>query len=202
MSADVVARLGWTARDGWWAMTRDPRVWGVLLPRADALVLGLGQFDQLPAAVPSWLRESIPYVRPGTLRRLVRTGYGHVSPYVMRATDGRLRQLGQRATDHYLTRIVEAARFWRPGLPVALLGPSPWTARSYPSQRPHGPAVTAARAWADQHDVAFVDVDPIVQPSLDAGTGNPDGMHWGWDVHAQVGAALAKTLGSTEEGFD
>jgi diglucosylglycerate octanoyltransferase len=198
LRADVVARLGWTARDAWWAMTKDPRVWGVLLPRADALVVGVGQFDQLPAAVPSWLRESIPYVRPGSLRRVVRHSYSRHSPRVMRATDGRLRQLPQKATDQYLTRIVDAARFWRPGIPVVLLGPSPYAAAAYPSQRPHGPAVRAGGAWAAEQGVHFVDLDPIVQPSLDAGTGNPDGMHWSWEVHAQVGAAAARALAPVE----
>jgi diglucosylglycerate octanoyltransferase len=175
-------------------MTKDPQVWGVLLPRADVLVLGVGQMDHLPAAVPTWLREGISYIRPGSLRRQVRGAYVRASPYVIRGTGGRLRQLPQTATDHYLTRIVEAARFWRPGIPVVLLGPSPHTAAAYPTQRHHAPAVEAGRRWADAHDVGFVDLDPIVAPSLAAGTGNPDGMHWAWEVHAEIGAALAARL--------
>ncbi len=192
--ADVVARLGWTARDAWWAMTKDPQVWGVLLPRADALVLGVGQMDHLPAALPTFWREGISYIRPGSLRRRVRGAYVRASPHVIRATDGRLRQLPQRATDHYLTRIVEAARFWRPGIPVVLLGPSPHAAASYPSHRQHVPAVAAGRRWAAAHDVGFVDLDPIVAPSLRDGSGNPDGMHWSWEVHAAIGGALASQL--------
>lgn len=194
VTADVVARLGWTARDAWWAMTKDPQVWGVLLPRADALVLGVGQMDHLPAAVPTFWREGIAFIRPGSVRRRVRGAYVRASPYVIRATDGRLRQLPQRATDHYLTRIVEAARFWRPGIPVVLLGPSPHGAASYPSHRQHAPAVVAGRRWAAAHDVGFVDLDPIVGPSLLDGTGNPDGMHWSWAVHEAIGTALASEL--------
>ena len=38
------------------------------------------------------------------------------------------------------------------------------------------------------------DLDPIVGPSLAAGTGNPDGMHWGWDAHEGIGLALAAEL--------
>jgi len=192
--ADLVARLGWTARDAWWALTRDPNVWGELVPRADALVLGVGQMDHLPAAVPTWVRDSIPYVRPGALRRQVRRAYTATSPHVIRATGGRLRQLPQVATDHYLTRIVEGIRHYRSGLPVVLLGPSPHAAPSYPSHRQHEPAVESARRWASAHDVGFVDLDPIVAPSLRAGTGNPDGMHWGWDVHAAIGRAAADAL--------
>lgn len=198
VTADVVARLGWTARDGWWALTKDPRVWGEVLPRADALVLALGQMDQLPAAVPTWLRESIAYVRPGSVRRRVRRVYLAGGPTLIRASGGRMRQLPQTATDHYLARIAAGVRHYRPGIPLVLLGPSPYAAAAYPSQRPHAPAVLAARRWAATHDVALVDLDPIVGPSLDAGTGNPDGMHWGWDVHERVGRALADTLAASQ----
>jgi len=189
--ADLVARLGWTARDAWWALTKDPQVWGELLPRADALVLGVGQMDHLPAAVPTWVRDSIPYVRPGSLRRRVRSAYHAATPHVIRATGGRLRQLPQAATDHYLARIVEGVHAYRPGIPVVLLGPSPHAAPAYPSHRQHAPAVRAARRWAVEHDAGFVDLDPIVGPTLAAGTGNPDGMHWAWEAHARIGAALA-----------
>lgn len=194
--ADTVARLGWTARDGWWALTRDPRVWGELLPRADALVLGLGQMDQLPAALPTYLREGIAYLRPGALRRTVRRTYRSAAPTVIRMTGGRLRQLPQDATDRYLARILQGARHYRPGLPAVLLAPSPYAAPAYPSQRPHRPAAVAARRWADAHDVPLVELEPIVGPSLAAGEGNPDGMHWSWRVHTAVGLALASVLTS------
>lgn len=192
--ADLVARLGWTARDAWWAVTKDPRVWGELVPRADALVLGVGQMDHLPAAVPTWLRDSIPYVRPGSVRRRVRETYRSLAPHAIRATGGRMRQLPQAATDHYLARVVEGVRHFRPGIPVVLLGPSPHAATSYPSHRHHAPAVAASRRWAAAHGTGLVDLDPIVLPSLAAGTGNPDGMHWGWEVHDAVGRALAEAL--------
>jgi hypothetical protein len=192
--ADPVARIGWTARDAWWALTKDPRVWGELLPRADALVLGVGGMDHLPAAMPTWLREGIPYVRPGRLRRQVRRAYGAAAPHVIRITRGSMRQLPQAATDHYLARIVQGVHAYRPGIPVALLGPSPHAAPSYPSDRHHDPAVAAARRWADARGIGFVDLDPLVGPSLAAGTGNPDGMHWAWEVHEAIGTALATTL--------
>ncbi|HEY7858004.1 MAG TPA: diglucosylglycerate octanoyltransferase [Candidatus Nanopelagicales bacterium] len=194
VSADLVARLGWTARDAWWALTKDPRVWGELLPRADALVLGVGQMDQLPVALPTYLRDGIAYVRPGWLRRRVRQGYLAASPWVVRATDGRMRALPQAATDHYLARIVAGVHHYRPGIPMVLLGPSPYAAPAYPSQRPHVPAVEAARRWSRAHGVALVELDPVVAPSLAAGSGNPDGMHWGWAVHERVGRALAAEL--------
>ncbi len=192
--ADLVARIGWTARDAWWSLTKDPNTWGVLMPRADALVLGVGGMDHLPAALPTYLREGIPFVRPGSLRRRVRTAYNAAAPHVIRATDGRLRQLPQAATDHYLGRVLEGVRHYRGDLPAVLLGPSPYAAPSYPSQRTHAPAVEAARAWSAQRRTGFVDLDPIVGPSLADGTGNRDGMHWAWSVHDAVGRALAAEL--------
>ncbi|MGE3812035.1 MAG: GDSL-type esterase/lipase family protein [Candidatus Nanopelagicales bacterium] len=192
--ADLVARLGWTARDAWWALTKDPNVWGELLPRADALVLGVGQMDHLPAAVPTWARDAIPYVRPGSVRRRVRDAYRAAAPHVIRATGGRMRQLPQVATDHYLARIVQGVRTYRPGIPVVLIGPSPHNADSYPSHRHHDPAVAAARRWAAEHDAGIVDLDPIVAPTLRDGSGNPDGMHWAWSVHDAIGEAVAGEL--------
>ncbi len=61
--AELVAGFGWSARDAWWALTRDPRVWA-LLPRIDALVLGVGSMDTLPSPLPTPLREGLRYVRP------------------------------------------------------------------------------------------------------------------------------------------
>ena len=72
---DLLARQGWTARDAWWALTKDPVAWSVLLPRADVLVLAVGGMDSLPASLPTYLREGIAYVRPAPVRRRVRRAY-------------------------------------------------------------------------------------------------------------------------------
>lgn len=191
---DLFARPGWTARDGWWALTRDPHCWGEAMPRASVVVLALGQMDQLPAAVPTYLREGIPFIRPAAIRRRVRTGYRVLAPRVMSATGGPWRQLPQPATNHYLSRIVAGLRYFRPGLPIVLLGPSPYRAPDYPSLKPHPPAVAAGRSWAARNDVHFIDLDPIVGPSLAAGTGNPDGLHWSWTVHRDIGVSVAGAL--------
>jgi diglucosylglycerate octanoyltransferase len=195
--ADVVARLGWTARDAWWALTKDPVVATVLAPRACALVLAVGQMDQLPAAVPTYLRDGIGYLRPGGLRRGVRAAYRRAGPAVIAMTGGRLRQLPQSATDTYLDRLVQAVRLISPAgdtLPIVLAGPSPWRSVAYPSQRPHRPAVAAARRWSARSSVPWVDLDPLVGPSLVDGSANPDGLHWSWAAHRLVGEALAAAL--------
>lgn len=186
---DLVARQGWTARDGWWALTKDPVVWGEYLPRADYLLIGVGGMDQLPSPVPTWLRESIPYIRRGDVRRAARRALLSATPPLVKAVGGPFRTLPQAATDRYLSRLVQGVRAMRPGLPIALLGPAPWTGPYYPSTRAHGPALAAARHWARREGVAYVDIEPVIAPRL--GGCNPDGMHWSWEVHQLVGEAVA-----------
>jgi hypothetical protein len=192
MEVDLVARQGWTARDAWWALTKDPVVWGEYLPRADAMLIGVGGMDQLPTPVPTWLRESIPYVPHSGVRRTFRDALKRVTPRMSRTLHGPFRTLPQAATDRYLTRVVEGVRMMRPGLPIALLSPPPWTGDYYPSTRAHEPAVAAARALTSRVDVAYVDIEPLVAPRL--ATCNPDGMHWSWEVHSLVGEAAAASL--------
>lgn len=191
---DLAAGIGWTARDAWWAVTRDPMVWGEYLPRADALVLAVGGMDALPAAVPTYLRQGIAYIRPGWLRRRVRSAYLQFSPRVVSLAGGPLRQLPQRATDHYLSRIVQAVRTWYPDLPIVALTPSPHAAGLYPTHRFHAGAVAAAHDWARREGVRLVDIGEVAQRGLDDGSGNPDGMHWGWGTHAEVGGMVAEAV--------
>jgi len=192
--ADVVAQIGWTARDAWWALTRDPKVWGEYLPQAQALVLAVGGMDALPAAIPTYLRQGLSYIRPGWLRRRARGVYLSGSPHVVRTLGGPWRQLPQAATDHYLTRIVESVRTFYPKLPIAVITPPPHHARLYPSQRFFDASVTACHAWAAAHGVTVVDVTEVCRRGLTIGTHNPDGMHWGWDTHSAVGEMVARAL--------
>jgi len=193
--ADVVARLGSLTRDGWWAMTKDAYVYSVLLPRADAVVLALGTMDHLPASVPSYLREGIPYLRPGGLRRGVRAAYLRAHPLAVRAFQGRVRMLPQRATDSYLTRSVLALRALFPGLPVIGIVPAPFAACSnYPVTATHPPAVEAARAWGRREGVPLLDLDAVAAPYFARRAHNPDGLHWSWELHREVGESLATLL--------
>lgn len=193
---DLLAREGWTSRDGWWALTKDPVAYGVYLPRADYVIIGLGGMDQLPASIPVWLRSSIPYVRPGGLRRRLRAAYRDLTPPIIRATKGAFRQVPQQVTDRYLTRIIEAIRAVRPGVPIALLAPTPYDTPYYPSARHHASAVQAAQHLAAALGVPLVDPSSFVLPGLTDGSANPDGMHWSWSAHESVGRALAQALGS------
>lgn len=192
---DVIGRLGWTARDAWWALTRDPYVYSVLLPNADAVVLAIGGADHLPTALPTYLRNGLDHIRPGWLRRRAKQAYHRANPYVIRATQGRIRMLPQRATLHYLTRCVEAIRTVHPDTRVVGIVPSPFDAWYFGNvTRTHPPAARAHRAWAEAANVPVADLDRVVAPHLAAGTLNPDGMHWSWAAHEDVAKAIAETI--------
>lgn len=193
---DVAAGVGWTARDAWWALTRDPLIWGEYLPRADALVIAVGGMDALPAAVPTYLRQGISYIRPGWVRRRVRAVYLTASPQVIRLLSGPLRQLPQVATDHYLSRLVEAVRTWYPQLPIVAMSPSPHRhpGSLYPTMRFHAPSVAAGRRWAREHDVQYLDIEAAAQRGIDHGWVNADGMHWGWQTHDEIGRMVATAV--------
>jgi hypothetical protein len=194
-AVDVVARLGWTARDVWWALTKDPHVYSVLLPRADAVVLAVGGMDYLPALVPTYLREGIPYLRPDWLRRGARWAYRTAQPWGARAHGGRWRMLPQGLTDAYLSRSVAGVRYFHPGAVVVGMVPPPHDAPLYGRVTAgHGPAVAAALAWSRREDVPMLDVPALVCAELAAGRCNVDGMHWSWAAHASVGRGYADLL--------
>lgn len=196
---DTIARLGWTARDAWWAVTRDPYVYSVLLPRADVVVLAVGGMDHLPASLPTFLRNGLDYIRPGTLRRRVKKAYHLATPYVVRATGGRMRALPQATTLHYLTRIVDAIRAVHPQTRVVGIVPPPFDAEYYGHvTRTHAPAVEAHRGWSRDNGVPLADLHLVIAPHLEAGDLNPDGMHWSWAAHEDVAKALAEAIRTGE----
>lgn len=195
--ADVVAQVGWTARHAWRSLTRDPRVYSLLVPHADAVVLAVGGMDYLPTTLPTHLREGIGYLRPRPVRRVVRRTYLAAQPRVARWTRGRLRAIPQRLTDGYLTNCVTALRAVRPGVPIIGILPPRHRAAAFGFQlRGHQPAWEAARAWGIVHGVPMADLAAMVQPHLDAGRANPDGLHFGWESHRDVGLELARVLQS------
>ncbi len=194
VEVDLVAREGWTSRDAWWALTKDPVVFGIYLPRASAVIIEVGGMDQLPAVIPTYLREGMPYLRPGGLRRRTRRLYRNLAPKIVGRTGGLMRQLPQSATDRYLTRIVQAVRAISGDIPIVAVTPSPYNSRYYPSQKYHHNARTSAFSWAAFLGVPLVDIENHVLAGLASGAANPDGMHWAWETHHRVGSELAREL--------
>jgi hypothetical protein len=188
---ELFARVGWTARDAYWSLTSDPRVWAEL-PAVDAVVLAVGSMDTLPSPLPTYLREGIRYLRPDAVRRGARAGYLVAQPALARAFGGRPVALPARLTVHYLDRIVTGLRSLRPGLPAVAVLPATHRARSYAfvhSGRPR--AARAISTWARAAGVPTVDLPVLLEHR---GDDNPDGMHWGWVTHRRVAEAFESVL--------
>jgi hypothetical protein len=197
--ADVVTRFGMTAREAWNVMTKEPVTWSILLPRADAVVLGVGSFDSLPTWLPSYLREGIPLLRPDRLKALVRKWFHLSHPRLTEATGARLRILPQQLTEQFLSLCVGGVRHYRPGTPVLAIAPPRHAAWYYghPSRRTdahHQRTVAQTLAWGEREEVDVLELWPLVEPHLLSGRNNSDGMHWGFQCHDDVGRAMADRL--------
>ena len=189
---ELVARIGWTTRDAWWAMTQDPRVWAAI-PHAGAVVLAVGGMDTLPSPLPTALREGLRYIRPPALRRAARTAYGWLQPRL--SPLGRPVALPPRVSVEYLETIRDALAYMRPDLPV--IGTLPSVHRSEQYRSVHAGRIPAARAitrWAAEKSVPLVDLAEAVRENVFSDDANPDGIHWGWEGHRRVAAAVGDAV--------
>lgn len=195
-STELFAGFGWTARDAFWALAGDPRVWATL-PKADVLVLAVGSMDTLPSPLPTYLREGLRYVRPDAVRRWVRERYLSAQPLLAKVTGGRPVALPPALTVHYLDRILGSIRALRPDLPAVGVLPPVHRARSYGHVHTgREPAAARIRAWGERAGVPLLDLADLVGAHVVGGHGNPDGIHWGWEGHELVGKALAEAAGT------
>lgn len=193
---ELFAGFGWTARDAYWALAGDPRVW-TQLPKADVLVLAVGSMDTMPSPLPTYLREGLRYLRPDPLRRFVRERYLAAQPWLARATGGWPVALPPALTVRYLDRVVGSIRALRPDLPAVGVLPPVHRASSYGLVHTGRESATRAiRAWGRQAGVPLLDLAAIVGEHVLTGRGNPDGIHWGWEGHELVGKALAAQVGT------
>lgn len=194
-SADLVAGFGWTARDLWWSLIGDPRVWADL-PWVDVVVIAVASMDALPSPLPTYLRTGLRYLRPPWLRHAARRAYLAAQPRLAVALRGRPVALPKKLTVHYLDRSVEALRILRPALPIIAVLPSVHRAPSYRSvYTARGATASAIAGWGGRAGVPLLDLSAVVGEHVLSGRGNPDGMHWGWEGHASVGKAMAALIG-------
>ncbi|GAB3435982.1 GDSL-type esterase/lipase family protein [Actinophytocola sediminis] len=188
---ELFAGFGWTARDAFWALAGDPRVWS-MLPRADVLVLAVGSMDTLPSPLPTYLREGLRYLRPDPVRRFVRARYLAAQPWLARVTRGRPVALPPALTVRYLDQILGSIRALRPDLPaVGVLPPMHRSASHGLVHTGRPAAVREIRAWGARAGVPLLDLGALTGEHVLTGRGNPDGIHWGWEAHARAGDALA-----------
>jgi len=189
---ELVARIGWTCRDGYWALIGDPRIWATV-PRAGAVVLAVGGMDTLPSPLPTALREQIRYLRPDALRRRVRAAYQWLQPRL--SPLGRPVALPPRVSVEYLEKARGSLAYLRPDLPIVATLPSVHNCADY--ARVHvgrAPAVRALRAWAGSHSLPLVDIGEAVRDNIFSDDANPDGIHWGWAGHEACAGAMLKVL--------
>jgi hypothetical protein len=148
--------------------------------------------DSLPSPLPTALRELIRYVRPPWLRRWVRDGYGWAQPRMSPVSRA---ALPPHLTAEYLEETRGAIDFNRPGIPIVATLPSVHIATAY-GKAHHGRAgtVAAITGWADEHDVALVDLKAAVADEVLNGRGNPDGIHWNFEAHRAVAELMLKAL--------
>jgi hypothetical protein len=195
----LVARVGWTARDAWWALTQDPQVWAAI-PQAGAVVLAVSGMDSLPSPLPTALREQLRYLRPPALRRVVRKAYQRAQPVL--SPLGWPMALPPKLTAQYLEDIRAAIAAVRPDVPVIGTLPGIHNSRYYGYAHPgRERTLRAVAEWGIAHDVPMVDVASAIADHVRSGAGNPDGIHWGFAGHRAVSRLmLAAVAGRVQSG--
>ncbi len=189
---ELVARIGWTCRDAYWALIGDPRVWAAV-PHAGAVVFAVGGMDSLPSPLPTALLELIRYIRPAGLRRVVRSVYQWVQPRASRL--GNRVALRARSRGGRTGVLAVLADELRPDLPMVAVLPSVHACDAYGRvHRGREPAVRALESWSARTGVPLVDLKAAVHDNLFSGDANPDGIHWGWDGHSEVATSMVKIL--------
>ncbi|WP_235946644.1 diglucosylglycerate octanoyltransferase [Nocardia terrae] len=189
---ELVARIGWTCRDAYWALIGDPRIWAAV-PRAGAVVFATAGMDSLPSPLPTALRELIRYVRPAAVRRRVRDAYTWLQPKL--SPLGWPVALPPAVSVDYLEQSRNSLAQLRPELPFVAVLPSVHQCEAYAKVHSgREPMVEAVTAWAAEHSVPLVDLGEAVRDNVFNGPANPDGIHWGWEGHSAVARAMVKVL--------
>ena len=191
----IYGRRGWLSRDAWFALTKDPYLFSVLLPACDVVILAVGGMDYLPSVLPAHLREGLRLLQPAVVRRAATRALGAVQPPAARVLRGRVRTLSQPRTDHYLSHCVEGIRHFHPDTRVLVAVPPPHAAPGYGRvSAAHPGAVRACLDWADRHNVETLRFDRWVADHVGTAGMNVDGIHWGWRCHQHVGEQAAAVL--------
>ena len=126
---ELVARIGWTCRDAYWALIGDPRIWAAV-PRAGAVVLRHRRHGHPALAAADRAARNDPRTcGPPVLRREVRTGYKWLQPRLSKL--GRPVALPPKVSVDYLEQAREALEQLRPDLPVVAVLPSVHDCEAY-----------------------------------------------------------------------
>lgn len=195
----IYGRRGWMARDAWFALTRDPYVYSVLLPRVQVIILAVGGMDYLPRHHAHSPSRRHPAAAAETARHCGDRGFpARAQPVGSQLLRGRWWRLPAGLTDHYLSRCVQGIRYFHPTTRVSGVVPPPHHAPGCGHVRAgHLPAVRAALKWGQREWVELLRFDQWVAPFIATGGMNVDGIHWGWDCHREVGQRSAAILANS-----
>lgn len=189
----VVAWAGWGVRELWYALQRDVHLQQQVLLGADAVVLGVGSADTLSVGVPRPAMAVLHFVRPTPLRRRIRRFIDHHHHTMVRLTHGRIRHTPVSVYRHCWRKSAEALRLFAPEAALCAVLPASHAGPYYAGLHPHRRELTAiTMELAAAQGLPTVDLDAIVRPHL--GTMNVDGVHWSFEVHAEVADAMAAAL--------
>ncbi len=189
----VVAWAGWGVRELWYALQRDVHLQQQVLFGADAVVLGVGSADTLSVGVPRPAMAVLHFVRPTRLRRRIRRFIDRHHHALVRLTGGAIRHTPPSVYRHCWRKSAEALRLFAPDAALCAVLPASHDGPYYAGLHPHHRELTALTVeLAAAQGLPTVDLDAIVRPHL--GTMNVDGMHWSFEVHADVAAAMAAAL--------
>jgi lysophospholipase L1-like esterase len=193
VAVSVMARAGTDVREAWRLVMKDRHAQFEVLMGADAVVLGIGSIDHAPAGIPAVVETMIPYLRPESLRRLVRTNVYRAHPYLVRVTGGRFTHTPPGEFARLYDTLLFQTRSLARGAAGVSLGPTSHRSRYYGKGHPTLRArEQMQREISERHGFPFVSSWDLVEPHADHL--NSDGIHWPHAAHQAVAEALAERL--------
>ncbi len=196
----VLAQPGSTVRDAVRLVTKDRHAQFEVIGPADAVVVGVGSFDHAPAGVPPSLQALVPFLRPASVRRTVRSRLHAAYPRLVRIRRGRGRRTPAGEFHRLYGQLLDHVRglTWGRAAGVAL-GPTSHRSTYYGDRHPEHPKAEAEQlSLAVAHGFRAVAAWPLIRPHT--GSLNPDGIHWPAPAHRAVGLALAEALAPSLRG--
>lgn len=195
----VLARAGLTVHEAAKLVTKDRHAQFDVLMAADAVVVGLGSFDNAPGGIPPVVDAVVPYLRPAELRRRARKGLLAAYPWAIRLRGGRTPRTPPAEFARLYELILLQIRGLARGAAGVVLGPTSHRSAYYAHRHPgHADAERRTAALAAAQGFPTVFTWPHVEPH--AADLNPDGVHWPTASHAAIGAAVAGQLAAQVRG--
>ncbi len=193
VSLSSYCRAGMTTREAWELISKDPAVQEFVLPSTDVVVFAAGSTDGLATALPTWLKDAIGHIPHTKLRRAVRRRYLENHRHFLRVLGGGFPTVPHSVTRDLWGRSIDALRWYSGGAHVVALTVQPSSGPHQGHIDPYSERVNAiVIEAATQKGVSYVDLHSICSGRFHKF--NPDGIHWDYATHAEVGTQLASLV--------